>query len=169
MLVFALQRRSPFSTPGRAIIKTMTMTTGEFEYDDIFLAVVMLLMRFLFLKFQLYSEVSPLALLSTLGTPHWYNNYHSFWHGSHSLHCLGPNMPAICGVLTLKFMCSQVDLASSVEAKFPTGLRHFFIRGEYTVVPNRKLSSGSVIKHLVQRTTVMTAQKIYLMPFILIM
>ena len=28
--------RSPFATPGRAIIKTITMTTGEFEYDGIF-------------------------------------------------------------------------------------------------------------------------------------
>ena len=29
-------QRSPFSTPGRALVKTMTMTTGEFEYDSIF-------------------------------------------------------------------------------------------------------------------------------------
>ena len=29
-------QRSSFATPGRAIVKTMTMTTGEFEYDAIF-------------------------------------------------------------------------------------------------------------------------------------
>lgn len=29
-------QRASFATPGRAIIKTMTMTTGEFEYDAIF-------------------------------------------------------------------------------------------------------------------------------------
>ena len=28
--------RSPFSDPARAILKTMTMTTGEFEFDNIF-------------------------------------------------------------------------------------------------------------------------------------
>lgn len=29
-------KRTPFSTPARALVKTMTMTTGEFEYDSIF-------------------------------------------------------------------------------------------------------------------------------------
>ncbi len=29
-------QRSSFATPGRALIKTMTMTTGEFEFDSIF-------------------------------------------------------------------------------------------------------------------------------------
>lgn len=29
-------QRSPFATPARAIVKTMTMTTGEFEFDGIF-------------------------------------------------------------------------------------------------------------------------------------
>lgn len=33
-----------------------------------------------------------------------------------------------------------MDLALSIEAKFPTGLRRLFIREEYTVVPNRNLS-----------------------------
>lgn len=28
--------RSPFSDPARSILKTMTMTTGEFEFDNIF-------------------------------------------------------------------------------------------------------------------------------------
>ena len=28
--------RSPFADPARSILKTMTMTTGEFEFDDIF-------------------------------------------------------------------------------------------------------------------------------------
>ena len=32
----SLIQRSSFATPGRAIVKTMTMTTGEFEYDAIF-------------------------------------------------------------------------------------------------------------------------------------
>lgn len=27
---------SPFADPARSILKTMTMTTGEFEFDDIF-------------------------------------------------------------------------------------------------------------------------------------
>ena len=29
-------QHSPFSTPGKSILKTVTMTTGEFEYDNIF-------------------------------------------------------------------------------------------------------------------------------------
>ena len=29
-------QRSPFSTPGRTLLKMVTMTTGEFEFDDIF-------------------------------------------------------------------------------------------------------------------------------------
>ncbi len=29
-------QRSPFSTPARSLLKTMTMTTGEFEFDTIF-------------------------------------------------------------------------------------------------------------------------------------
>lgn len=28
--------RSPFADPARSILKTMTMTTGEFEFDNIF-------------------------------------------------------------------------------------------------------------------------------------
>ena len=35
MELFVAQRSS-FATPGRALVKTMTMTTGEFEYDAIF-------------------------------------------------------------------------------------------------------------------------------------
>ena len=31
-----LSQRQPFSTPARSLLKTMTMTTGEFEYDGIF-------------------------------------------------------------------------------------------------------------------------------------
>ena len=33
--VFILQRNA-FSRPGRAIVKVMTMTTGELDYDDLF-------------------------------------------------------------------------------------------------------------------------------------
>ena len=29
-------QRSSFASPGRSIVKTITMTTGEFEYDSIF-------------------------------------------------------------------------------------------------------------------------------------
>ena len=29
-------QRTSFSTGGRALVKTMTMTTGEFDYDTIF-------------------------------------------------------------------------------------------------------------------------------------
>ena len=29
-------QRASFATPGRALVKTMTMTTGEFEFDSIF-------------------------------------------------------------------------------------------------------------------------------------
>ena len=29
-------QRSPFSTPGRSLLKIMTMTTGEFDFDSIF-------------------------------------------------------------------------------------------------------------------------------------
>lgn len=35
LIDYAVQRSS-FATPARAILKTMTMTTGEFEYDSIF-------------------------------------------------------------------------------------------------------------------------------------
>ena len=33
---FSSPQRQPFSTPARSLLKTMTMTTGEFEYDGIF-------------------------------------------------------------------------------------------------------------------------------------
>ena len=32
---FGIQR-SPFSSPSRSLLKTMTMTTGEFDFDSIF-------------------------------------------------------------------------------------------------------------------------------------
>ena len=31
-----IMQRSSFATPGRAIVTTMVMTTGDFEYDAIF-------------------------------------------------------------------------------------------------------------------------------------
>ena len=31
---------TPFSTPGRAFVKTLVMTTGEFEFDTLFLNTV---------------------------------------------------------------------------------------------------------------------------------
>ena len=36
MVLICSIQRTPFSTPARALLKTMTMTTGEFEYDGIF-------------------------------------------------------------------------------------------------------------------------------------
>ena len=35
-LRFVPMQRSSFATPARALVKTMTMTTGEFEFDGIF-------------------------------------------------------------------------------------------------------------------------------------
>jgi hypothetical protein len=45
----------------------------------------------------------------------------------------------MCTTTTADYLI-QVDLALSIEQKLPTALRRFFIRGEYTVVPNRKRS-----------------------------
>lgn len=36
IIILLMMQRSPFATPGRTILKVMTMTTGEFEYDAIF-------------------------------------------------------------------------------------------------------------------------------------
>jgi len=33
-----MQDRDPFRNPGRSMLKTMVMTTGEFEFDTIFFA-----------------------------------------------------------------------------------------------------------------------------------
>ena len=35
-LFLPLYQRTPFSTPARSLLKTITMTTGEFEFDSIF-------------------------------------------------------------------------------------------------------------------------------------
>ena len=34
--MFLKGNRSAFSSPGRSLVKTMVMTTGEFEFDGIF-------------------------------------------------------------------------------------------------------------------------------------
>ena len=34
----SVQDRDPFRNPGRSLVKTMVMTTGEFEFDTIFFA-----------------------------------------------------------------------------------------------------------------------------------
>ena len=34
--LFLISKRTPFHDPGRTIVKTMTMTTGEFEFDRVF-------------------------------------------------------------------------------------------------------------------------------------
>ncbi len=36
MIEVKFLQRSPFSSPGRAIIKTMTMTSGELDFDNLF-------------------------------------------------------------------------------------------------------------------------------------
>lgn len=125
--------RQPFSTPARALLKTMTMTTGEFEFDGIFrqspggaeaasLQGEIPFPPISYILWIVFIILMPILLTNLL---------------------VGLAVDDIKGILeaaVLKRLALQVELTLSVEELFPVRLRRSFIIGCREVVPNRSLS-----------------------------
>jgi transient receptor potential cation channel subfamily A protein 1 len=121
-------RRTPFSTPARSLLKTITMTTGEFEFDTIFRQSPEVNTEeeipyppISYLLWIAFIILMPILLTNLL---------------------VGLAVDDIKGILeaaVLKRLALQVELAVNVEELFPRRIRRWLMIGSRRVRLNRQL------------------------------
>ncbi|CAI8048714.1 Transient receptor potential cation channel subfamily A member 1 homolog [Geodia barretti] len=132
--------RQPFSTPARSLLKTMTMTTGEFEYDGIFRQAPggidpgtvreIPFPPVTYILWIVFIILMPILLTNLL---------------------VGLAVDDIKGILeaaVLKRLALKVELTLNIEELFPVHLRRFFIIGSQEIAPNRDFTLWEKFSYL---------------------